>query len=126
MSNDEDRPAHTPDTPDSPELTARKAQLKARSTMICDHLFDEFRLADVIIVQAMMKFGGGLPDEITNKDKEALLWGHWLRDMKRAIDSTDGKPELIPFPPLPSWLTMNPGLATLCERLGIECQSPSA
>lgn len=101
-------------------VAARKAQVEPRGQMIRDHFHSAFRLCDVVITQGMQKFGGFLPEEITAKDPELLLWGHWLRDMKRAIDQSGGiPPALLPFPPLPSWFETNPGVCRLCEGLGV-------
>jgi hypothetical protein len=111
---------HIPSEFDPPELVARKKTLRARSEMMREHFSDAMRLYDLILIQAMRNFGGGIPTEITAIDTQTKPWGIWIRDMKRAIDASNGQPPaMIPFPPLPSWFEMNPAISELCERLGV-------
>ena len=91
-----------------------------RGEMIRKYFHEPFRIADIVIVQTMQRFGGSLPEEIVSRNPEALLWGYWVRDMKRAIDQSGGlPPALLPFPPLPSWFKSNPAIDALCVRLGV-------
>lgn len=106
---------------DTPELVERKRVLHARGEMMRGHFHDAMRIYDLVILQSWQRFGGDNPVEVTGLNEEMRPWGTWIRDMKRAIDRSQGTPPaLLPLPPLPSWFTMNPAIAQLCERLGVK------
>lgn len=101
--------------------TVRKLKVvDKRSALIRAHYRQQFRFCDVVIAQGFQKFKFRWGDM---REPQLLRWGHWLRDMKRALDAHrdgDPVPPLLEFPPVPDWFEWNPGLARLAEEIGIE------